>query len=156
MTRAVTPPASVGRTLLNKVPEVTVFFWVIKVLATTVGETAADYLNVNLGLGLSTTTIVMSVLLIVALYVRLSIDETPVFAEEVRRGAVPRAPLSELLRNQGAQVLLGAGCMVGIFTMSFLGGTYLMNYANTHIGHPRPLVLSAGVLAGVMLAAVQR
>ncbi|BBZ66951.1 MFS transporter [Mycolicibacterium insubricum] len=94
-----------------------------------------------------------AVLLIVALYVRLSIDETPVFAEEVRRGAVPRAPLSELLRNQGAQVLLGAGCMVGIFTMSFLGGTYLMNYANTHIGHPRPLVLSAGVLAGVMLMA---
>ena len=46
---------SSARQMLNKVPEVTVFFWVIKVLATTVGETAADYLNVNLGLGLSTT-----------------------------------------------------------------------------------------------------
>ncbi|MDQ1663639.1 MAG: hypothetical protein QOJ68_3619, partial [Blastococcus sp.] len=32
-----------ARTLLNKVPEVTVFFWVIKILATTVGETAADF-----------------------------------------------------------------------------------------------------------------
>ena len=31
--------------LVNRVPEVTLFFWVIKILATTVGETAADYLN---------------------------------------------------------------------------------------------------------------
>ena len=34
----------VGRTMLNKVPEVTIFFWIIKILATTVGETAADNL----------------------------------------------------------------------------------------------------------------
>ncbi|MGB8257396.1 MAG: hypothetical protein WCE71_18855, partial [Pseudonocardiaceae bacterium] len=39
--------------MLNKVPEVTIYFWVIKVLATTVGETAADFLNTNLGLGLT-------------------------------------------------------------------------------------------------------
>ena len=37
--------------MLNKVPEVTLYFWIIKVLCTTVGETAADYLNDNLGLG---------------------------------------------------------------------------------------------------------
>src|SRR3954471_24682752 len=48
------------RTLLNKVPEVTVFFWVIKVLATTVGETAADFLADNVGLGLGGTTLLMS------------------------------------------------------------------------------------------------
>ena len=40
-----------ARVLLNKVPEVTIFFWVIKILATTVGETAADFLNDTLGLG---------------------------------------------------------------------------------------------------------
>lgn len=53
--------------VLSKVPEVTLFFWVIKVLATTVGETAADYLNTNLNLGLTGTTLVMSALLIAAL-----------------------------------------------------------------------------------------
>ena len=37
--------------MLNKVPEVTLFFWIIKIMCTTVGETAADYLNVNLGFG---------------------------------------------------------------------------------------------------------
>lgn len=48
-----------ARALLNKVPEVTVFFWVIKILATTVGETFADFLAGNLGLGLiGTTTLV--------------------------------------------------------------------------------------------------
>jgi len=42
--------------MLNKVPEVTAYFWIIKIMCTTVGETAADYLNVNLGFGLTNTT----------------------------------------------------------------------------------------------------
>ena len=54
----------------NKVPEVTVFFWIIKVLCTTVGETAADFLNVNLNFGLTGTSIVMGVLLAIALAVQ--------------------------------------------------------------------------------------
>jgi hypothetical protein len=45
--------------LLNKVPEVTAIFWVIKILSTTVGETGADYLAVHVGLGASATTVIM-------------------------------------------------------------------------------------------------
>ncbi|MDL2363247.1 MAG: hypothetical protein QFB86_02610 [Patescibacteria group bacterium] len=56
--------------MLNKVPEITLYFWIIKILCTTVGETAADFLNSNLGLGLTGTTIVMSALLIVALAIQ--------------------------------------------------------------------------------------
>jgi uncharacterized membrane-anchored protein len=56
-----------GRVLLNKVPEVTVFFWIIKILATTVGETAADFLADNVGLGLGGTTVVMTVVFLAAL-----------------------------------------------------------------------------------------
>ena len=52
---------------LVKVPEVTAFFWIIKVLATTVGETFADYLNVTLGLGLNGTSLVTVVALVIAL-----------------------------------------------------------------------------------------
>src|SRR6195952_4564994 len=52
-----------GRQMLNKVPEVTLFFWIIKILATTVGETAADFLNTNLNFGLTNTTYVVSALL---------------------------------------------------------------------------------------------
>jgi uncharacterized membrane-anchored protein len=61
------PRVPTGRALLNKVPEVTVFFWIIKILATTVGETAADFLADNVGLGLGGTTIVMSVVFLVVL-----------------------------------------------------------------------------------------
>ncbi|MER6121686.1 hypothetical protein ABT173_03085 [Streptomyces sp. NPDC001795] len=54
----------------NKVPEVTVYFWVIKVLCTTVGETAADFLNSNLGMGLTGVSLLMSALLAVVLVVQ--------------------------------------------------------------------------------------
>jgi uncharacterized membrane-anchored protein len=55
------------RPLLNKVPEITVYFWIIKVLCTTVGETAADFLNVNLNFGLTGTSIATGVVLAIAL-----------------------------------------------------------------------------------------
>ncbi|MBU3863467.1 hypothetical protein KN815_05015 [Streptomyces sp. 4503] len=54
----------------NKVPEVTVYFWVIKVLCTTVGETAADMLNEKLGLGLTGVSLLMSAVLAVVLVVQ--------------------------------------------------------------------------------------
>jgi uncharacterized membrane-anchored protein len=54
--------------MLNKVPEVTLFFWIIKIMATTVGETAADFLNFNLNWGLTNTTYLMSVLLLITLF----------------------------------------------------------------------------------------
>jgi uncharacterized membrane-anchored protein len=54
----------------NRVPEVTLVFWIIKILATTVGETAADVLSNTLGLGLTVTSIVMNVLLLVVLVVQ--------------------------------------------------------------------------------------
>jgi uncharacterized membrane-anchored protein len=56
--------------MLNKVPEVTLYFWIIKVLCTTVGETAADYMSDTLGFGLTKTTYVMSAALIVSLVVQ--------------------------------------------------------------------------------------
>ena len=59
-----------AKRMLSKVPEVTMYFWIIKILCTTVGETAADFLNFDLNLGLTVTTIVMSVFLAVALFVQ--------------------------------------------------------------------------------------
>jgi uncharacterized membrane-anchored protein len=56
------------REMLNKVPEVTLYFWVIKVLCTTVGETASDYLSDNVGLGLTKTTYITAALLITVLF----------------------------------------------------------------------------------------
>lgn len=65
-------PGTWTRTLLNKVPQVTMLFWVVKILSTTVGETAADFLNGNVGLGLSATTALMALLLAGVLVVQFS------------------------------------------------------------------------------------
>ena len=54
--------------MLVKVPEITMYFWIIKVLATTVGETFADFLNTNLGLGLSGTSIATFIALAIVLF----------------------------------------------------------------------------------------
>src|SRR4051794_29070805 len=62
------------RQMLNKVPEVTVYFWIIKVLCTTVGESFADYVNETLGFGLTNTTVVFSVALVAALVVQFRAD----------------------------------------------------------------------------------
>lgn len=56
---------------LSKVPDVTFSFWVIKILSTTVGETTADFLAVNAGLGQGVTRLIMGMLLAVALIVQL-------------------------------------------------------------------------------------
>ncbi|GAA0904961.1 COG4705 family protein [Virgisporangium aurantiacum] len=69
-----TANASGLRRLANKVPEVTIFFWIIKILATTVGETAADLLSVDVGIGLTWTSVVMAALTLAALVVQLRSD----------------------------------------------------------------------------------
>jgi uncharacterized membrane-anchored protein len=58
--------------MLNKVPEITIYFWIVKILATTVGETAADFLNTTLGLGLTGTTYVTAAVLAVVLVVQFA------------------------------------------------------------------------------------
>jgi uncharacterized membrane-anchored protein len=45
-----------GRNVLNKVPEVTIYFWIIKILCTTVGETGADNLSTRYNLSLADLT----------------------------------------------------------------------------------------------------
>lgn len=60
-------PARSASSAVNRVPEVTLNFWLIKLMAVTMGETAADYLAVNLGFGLAATSLVMTAVLIGAL-----------------------------------------------------------------------------------------
>ena len=50
---------SAARTMLNKVPEATIFFWIVKIMATTVGETVSDYFNTTLKFGLVGTFFLM-------------------------------------------------------------------------------------------------
>ncbi len=62
------PGAPKWQQMLNKVPEVTIYFWAIKILCTTVGETASDFLSTNLNFGLTLTTVITATLLAVVLF----------------------------------------------------------------------------------------
>jgi uncharacterized membrane-anchored protein len=64
-------PAQSPSNWLNKVPEVTLSFWIIKIMSTTVGETGADFLAVNAGFGQGATRAMMGVLLAIALFLQL-------------------------------------------------------------------------------------
>ncbi|WP_034262237.1 hypothetical protein [Actinospica robiniae] len=60
-----------GPLMFNKVPEITVWFWVIKVLCTTVGESFADWINMQLGVGLVNTAWIFTAVFVLVLAVQL-------------------------------------------------------------------------------------
>nr|WP_235892877.1 hypothetical protein [Mycolicibacterium hodleri] len=60
--------------MLSKVPEITVWFWVIKILCTTVGESFADWINMTLGVGLNATALIFTVVLAVVLGWQLTLN----------------------------------------------------------------------------------
>ncbi|WP_208300498.1 hypothetical protein [Mycobacterium sp. DL592] len=68
-----TSTSTTGRTRLSKVPEVTVWFWIIKILCTTVGESFADWINMTLGIGLSATALIFTGVLVAVLVWQLSL-----------------------------------------------------------------------------------
>src|SRR4051794_1957796 len=61
------------RRLLNKVPEVVIWFWIIKVLCTTVGESFADWINETLGVGLLKTSLIFTFVLAIVLFVQMQL-----------------------------------------------------------------------------------
>lgn len=80
MTDTTKSQVSTTRQLLSKVPEVTVWFWVIKILCTTVGESFADWINNSLGVGLVPTALIFTVVLAAALIWQLRLDRYVPFA----------------------------------------------------------------------------
>ena len=65
-------PSSSQSIMSNKVPLITLWFWIIKIMATTVGETAADFLNFDMALGLTKTSWIMLGLLVLALIIQVA------------------------------------------------------------------------------------
>lgn len=115
---------------------------------TTIGEENESFMS----WGWRLPFLFSAVLVAVALYVRLNIEETPVFREEKQKHSrAAKAPFGELFRNQPGKVALASGCMVGVFTLSFMGGTYLTGYASSELYHSRTLILLVGVLGGLAM-----
>lgn len=92
--------------------------------------------------------LISAAMIVIALHVRLNIEETPVFAAEKARNLVPDAPVSEVLRLQRRQVALAAGTVLTAFGLVYMASTFLPSYALHHLGYSRGLILSIGVLGG--------
>ncbi|MGQ5691896.1 MFS transporter [Rhodococcus erythropolis] len=93
---------------------------------------------------------IFSIVLVgIALYMRLNIEETPVFRN--KKVLVAKSPLKQLVREQPKQTFLAAGSMMSIFTFTFMGGTYLTGYGRTELGHSYSLVLVANVAGGLAM-----
>lgn len=93
--------------------------------------------------------LISSGLIAIALYVRLNIEETPVFVEEKARDLVPKAPLAELFRLQRREILLVAGSFLGGMGFVYLGNTFLVMYAHNHLGYSRAFIWGVGALGGL-------
>lgn len=114
------------KTVLSKVPEVTLYFWIIKILCTTVGETAADFLNTNLNLGLTGTSLIMSVLLISVLVYQLKTKKyTPsiYWLSVVLISVVGTLITDNLINNFGMSLITATT----IFSIA-LGATFIFWY----------------------------
>jgi MFS family permease len=87
----------------------------------------------------------------IGLYVRMRIEETPIF----RAATVgSRPPFREVVRRQPREVLLGAGSLTIVFSFFNIGTTYLTSYGVSAAGQSRPTVLVAGIIAAVVAGVV--
>jgi MFS family permease len=116
------------------------------IVNSTIGESSPAFVDWGWRLPFLFST----VLIVIALYVRLSVAETPIFAEQKAHNSTSRTPIVALFAAQRREVILAAGSMVGFFTMGFMANTYLTNYAHTHLGYSPQLILSIGVMGGVV------
>ncbi|QIS07526.1 MFS transporter [Nocardia brasiliensis] len=101
---------------------------------------------------------VFSIVLVgVGLYVRLVIDETPVFRANATRRALDteqsRLPFLEAWRHQTKEILLSAGALATLFAFFYMGTAFLTSYGTKTLGFSRPFVLTVGIGAAVIFGA---
>jgi metabolite-proton symporter len=89
-------------------------------------------------------------LIAIALYVRLRIDETPVFVAEKARNVVPRAPLAELLRLHRRETFLAGGSILAGMGFVYMANTYLTRYAHSELGYTRSIIWEVGAVGGLV------
>jgi MFS family permease len=120
---------------------------------------ALTFLGVNVTIGESSPAfmqwgwrlpfLISAVLIVLALYVRLNIEETPVFAEEQARHLVPKAPLAEAFRLQRREIVLAGGSILGGMGFVYMANTFFAMYAHAHLGYSRSFIWSVGALGGL-------
>ena len=93
------------------------------------------------------------ILVAIGLWIRLKIDETPVFKQEVARAGVTRVPFIEAFRRQPRRILLAAGTAIGaVYVLTYIGGAYMTSYGTETLKLARTYVLTVAVAGGVAIS----
>ncbi|MFI6292465.1 MFS transporter [Nonomuraea sp. NPDC050790] len=92
-------------------------------------------------------------LVLVGLYVRVRIAETPVFQQAMEQRRIARVPFAGLIRHQWRRVLLAAGAMTVTYTLFYTATTYCLAYGTATLGIPRTTMLALTMIAVVVMAA---
>ncbi|MEN0135505.1 MAG: MFS transporter [Rhodococcus sp. (in: high G+C Gram-positive bacteria)] len=94
-----------------------------------------------------------ALLVAVGLWIRLSVDETPVFKEVQRRAHTAtssnKLPFLDAIRFQWKEILIAGGALASLFSLFYMGTAFLTNYATKNLGFPRTTVLTMGMIAAV-------
>jgi MFS family permease len=90
-------------------------------------------------------------LVAVGLYIRLTMDETPVFKAEVAKRGATRLPFLDAFKHQRREVLLAGGTMTMVPSFAILGSSYLSNYGTSVLELSRNFVLGIGAIGGLAL-----
>lgn len=94
-----------------------------------------------------------AVLVILGLYVRLKLTETPVFAQAMVTRQPDKLPLAEMLSHHAIPLLLGALSMVVCYALFYISTVFSLSYGVTKLGIPRPQFLSMLCVAVIFMAA---
>ncbi|HKR51094.1 MAG TPA: MFS transporter [Pseudonocardiaceae bacterium] len=116
----------------------------------TLGNTDQSFLDY----GWRVPFLISIVLVGAGLYVRLRIEETPVFRATQGQQQPTRTPMGEAFTQAPREILLAAGCLTIMFALFYTGTTYLTSYGTSPTGAAlsRNLVLSLGIVAGAAMA----
>jgi nitrate/nitrite transporter NarK len=90
------------------------------------------------------------VLVAVGLYIRLKIEETPVFANEVQAHGRAGLPIKEAFVHQWKTILLGSGALVAAFAFGYIGIAYLTNYGTATLGFSGNQVFASGIFGNLV------
>ncbi|HMT49833.1 MFS transporter [Dietzia sp. UBA5065] len=98
-----------------------------------------------------------AVLVLIGLWIRISVEETPVFKQDRERAAKDTAPttlpFADAIRYQWKEILIAGGALTSLFSLFYMGTSFLTNYATKNLEHTRPFVLGMGMIAALVFGA---
>lgn len=98
------------------------------ILVTVLGHTNGDTQGAFMQWGWRLPFLASAVMVIIGLYVRLRLEETPVFQQAVDSGKKVSSPLSEAFRTAWRPMISGTFIMVGCYTIFYLVTTWILSY----------------------------